>query len=164
VVVEPEPHPIKKMKAGSIHQRAAVGLVFGRKEDGGGENTMEALHDSAIMAAVLGEVEEVEHLGGAFETNDPALLLNGKRRDPDGNETVLAEGQAEFGVAGDVEKESAVASRMNQLGRGRPAERNAAENEGSGIVGKLLLAILPFLADKGDGLNLTKSELGETKR
>jgi hypothetical protein len=63
-------------------------------------------------------------------------------------------------VAGDVEEESAVASRMNQLGRGWPAERNAAENEGSGIVGKLLFAVLPFLADKGDGLKLTKSESG----
>ena len=53
---------------------------------------------------------------------------------------------------------------MNQLGRGWPAERNSAENEGSGIVGKLLAAILPFLADNADGLNLARSELGETKR
>ena len=163
VVVEPKPHPIKKMKAGSINQRAVVGLVFGPKEDGGGEDTMEALHDAAIMAAVLGEAEEVEHLSGALETNDPALLLNGERRDPDGNETVLAEGQAELGVSGDVE-ESAVASRMNQPGRGWPTERNAAEHEGSGMVGKLLLAILPFLADEADGLKLTQSELCDAKR
>ena len=114
-------------------------------------------------AAVLGEAEEVEHLSDALETNDPALLLNGERRDPDGNETVLAEGQAEFGVSGDVEEESAVASRMNQLGPGRPAERNAAENEGSGVVGKLLLAILPFLADEGYGLELAQFELGDAE-
>jgi len=67
-------------------------------------------------------------------------------------------------VSGDVEKESAVTSRMNQLGAGRPAERNAAENEGSGMVGKLLLALLPFLADEGDGLKLAKSELCDAKR
>ena len=159
VVVEPKPHPIEEVKAGSINQAAAVGLVFGPKEDGGGKDTMEALHDAAIMAAVLGKAEEVEHLSGALETNDAALLLNGEGRDPDGNETVLAEGQAEFGMSGDVEKELAVASRMNQLGARRPAERNTAENEGSGMVGKLLLAILPFLADEGDSFELTKPEL-----
>ena len=61
-------------------------------------------------------------------------------------------------MAGDVEKESAVASRMNQLGRGRPAERNAAENEGSGIVGELLLAVLAFLPDEGNSFELPESE------
>jgi hypothetical protein len=53
---------------------------------------------------------------------------------------------------------------MNQLGPRWPAERNAAENERSGIVGKLLLAIFPFLADKRDSLKLAKPELCEVKR
>ena len=72
--------------------------------------------------------------------------------------------QAELRMADDIKKESSVSPRVSELRPGWSAKRNAAENEGSGIVGKLLLAILPFLADKGDGLNLTKSELGETKR
>lgn len=159
MVAEPELDPIEEVKASSINQTATVGLVFSSKEDGGRKDTMEALHDSAIMAAVLGETEKVEHLSGALETDDPALLLNSERRDPDGNETVLAEGQAEFGVSRDIEKESPVASRMNQLVARRLAERNAAKNKGSRVVSKLLSAILAFLADEGDDLKLAKSEL-----
>ena len=67
-------------------------------------------------------------------------------------------------MARDIKKESAVAPRMNQLGPRWPAERNAAENERSGMVGKLLLAIFPFLADKRDSLKLAKPELCVVKR
>jgi len=97
------------MKAGSIHQRAAVGLVFGRKEDGGGENTMEAL-------------------------------------------------QAELRMADDIKKESSVSPRVSVLRPGWSAKRNAAENEGSGIVGELLLAVLAFLPDEGNSFELPESE------
>jgi hypothetical protein len=88
---------IEEVKAGSIYQTATAGLVFSSEEDGGGKDTLEALHDSAIMAAVLGEAEEVEHLGGALETNDPALLLNGKRGYPDGNEAVRPKSRPKSG-------------------------------------------------------------------
>jgi len=113
VFVEPKPHAIKKMKTRSIDQTAAIWLVFGPEEDRRGEDAMEALHNSAVMAAVLGEPEEVQHLSGAFEVDDAAFLLNGERRYPDWNQAVLAEGQAEFRVAGDIEKESAVPARVN---------------------------------------------------
>jgi hypothetical protein len=164
VFVEPKPHPVKKMKTRSIDEMAAIRLVFGPEEDRGGEDAMEALHNSAVMAAILGEPEEVQHLSSAFEMDDPAFLLNGERRYPDGNEAVLAEGQAEFRVASDIEKESAVAARVNELRAGWPPKRNPAENEGTGIVSKLLLAILPFLADEGDGLKLTKLEARDAER
>ena len=75
---------MKEVEAGSSNQTTAVRLVFSSEEDGGCKDTLEALHDSAIMAAVLGEAEEVEHLSGALKTNDAALLLNGKRGYPDG--------------------------------------------------------------------------------
>jgi hypothetical protein len=78
----------------------------------------------------------------------PAFLLNSERRYPDGNEAVLAEGQAKFGVTGDIEKESAVAAGMSELGTGRAAKRNAAQDEGPDIEGELLIAILPLLANE----------------
>lgn len=129
-------------------------MVLSPEEDRGSKDAMEALHNSAVMAAVLGEPEEVQHVSGTLEVHVPAFLLDGERRYPDGNEAILAEGQAEFRMAGDIEKESPVAPRVNQLRSGRSAERDAAENERAGVVGKLLCAVLPFLADEGDGFKL----------
>jgi hypothetical protein len=142
----------------------AVGLVFGSKEDRGSKDAMEALDYAAIMTAVLGEAEKVEHLGGALETYDPAFLLHSQRCYPDGYEAVLAKGEAEFGMAGDIEKEPPVAPRVNKPQPGRPAERNAAENEWPGIVGKLLFAVLSFLPNESDGFQLAKSEFCDAKR
>jgi hypothetical protein len=148
----------------SIDETAAIWLVFGPEEDRRREDAMEALHNSAIMAALLGELEEVQHLSGAFEVNDAAFLLNSERRYPDGNEAVLAEGRAKLRVASDIQKESSVAARVNQVRSRRMAKRNPAENEGTGVVCKLLPAVLPFLADEGDGLKLTKPEARDTER
>jgi len=164
VFVEPKPHPIKKMKTRSIYETAAIWLVFGPEEDRRGEDAMEALHNSAVMAAVLGEPEEVQHLSSAFEMDNPAFLLNGERRYPDGNEAVLAEGQAVFRVASDIEKQPAVPAGVNQLRSGRSAKRNPTENERPGIVSELLLPIVPLLADEGHGLELTKPELCDSER
>lgn len=164
VLVEPKPHLIKEVKPSSVNDRTAAGVIFGAEKDRGAEDAVEALDDSAVVAPVLGEAKEVEYLSSTLKTNDPAPLLNGERCYPDGNEPVLAEGQAELRVAGDVEKESSVAPRVNELRTGRSAQWNPAENERPGIVGELLLPVLPFLADEGDGLQLTKPELGDTER
>ena len=51
LVVEPKAHPIKEVKAGSINQATAVGLVFGPQKDRGGKDPVEALHDSAVNGA-----------------------------------------------------------------------------------------------------------------
>ena len=161
VVVKPKPHPVEEMKASPINQATAGGVVLGPEEDRGGKDAMETLDDSAIMAAVLGQAEEVEHLGGAFETDDPASLLDGERRYPDGNEAVLAERAGQIRMAGDVEKEFAIPPRVSKLGPWWPAERNAAEDEGSGIVGELSLAVVAFFSDKGDGFELPEPELRE---
>jgi hypothetical protein len=125
--MNPEPHAVEKMKADTIDQPAAVGLIFGAEEDGGCKDAMKALNDPAIVTAVLGEAEEVEHLGGAVEADVSGFLLNSERRHPDRDQSVLTEGQTEFRVTGDIEKESAVAAGMNELSTGRAAKRNAAE-------------------------------------
>jgi len=67
-------------------------------------------------------------------------------------------------MAGNVEKEPAVAPGVNELRSARAAEWNSAENEGTGIVSELLPAILAFLTNEGDGLKLTKSEPCDSER
>jgi hypothetical protein len=143
--------------------RQWVGVVLSPEEDRGCEDAMKTLDDSPVMAAVLGQPEKVKHLGGAIETHDPASLFYGESRYPNGNEPVLAKGQAKFRMAGDVEKEFAIPPRVSKLGTRRTAMRNAAENEGSGVVGKLLLAVLAFFADKRNGFELPEPELREER-
>ena len=50
----------------------------------------------------------------------------------------------------DVKKEFAVSATMDLLCSGWTPERQAAQNEGAGIEGKLLATILPLLAHKTD--------------
>ena len=66
--------------------------------------------------------------------------------------------QAELRMADDIKKESSVSPRVSELRPGWSAKRNAAENEGSGIVGELLLAVLAFLPDEGNSFELPESE------
>jgi hypothetical protein len=58
-----------------------------------------------------------------MESYDPAALTNRKRRHPNRNEAVLAEGQSELRMTEDLKEELSIASRVRQLVRGRAAER-----------------------------------------
>jgi hypothetical protein len=147
------------MKPSLIDERTAAGMIFSAKEDRGGKDAMKPLYDSMVMTAIFGEAEEIKDLGGTVETNDPAFLLNGECRYPDGNQTVLAEGESKVRMAGDIEKKSSVTPPVNELRDGRATEWNAAEDEGSGVKGELLYAVLAFFADESDGLKLAKPEL-----
>lgn len=63
-----------------------LGLFFGSEEDRGAEKSLEALDEPAVVRAVLGEVEEVEHLGGRIEMDLAGLLPQCERSDPDRDE------------------------------------------------------------------------------
>ena len=96
---KPEVNAIEEVEARPIDQAAAGGLLFGPEEDGGGKKALEALNQASVIAAVLGKAEELEDLSGAFKMHRTALLPQGKGSHPDGDEAVLAEGQAEVGMA-----------------------------------------------------------------
>ncbi len=64
-------------------------------------------------------------------------------------------------MPGDIQGEFPIASAVSELVSGWAAKGYAAENEGSGVVRKFLVAVLSILAGEADGLQLVELELGE---
>ena len=96
MVVEPEMELIERVEARWVGEVVSIRLIVCTEEDSGREDSLECLRDSAIVAPVLRQVKEVEHLSGTFKANCTALLLYGERGYPDGNESVLTEGDGRF--------------------------------------------------------------------
>ena len=82
------------------------------------------------------------------------LLFHGEGSDPDGNQAVLAVRQTEPGMSRDFEREAPVVPSVNELAARRPAQGNAAEDEGSGIEAQILPAERALLANEVDGFEL----------
>jgi hypothetical protein len=96
-------------------------------------------------------------LGGRFEVDRSGLLFHGEGSDPDGNQAVLAVRQPESGMSRDFEREAAVTPCVNELAARRPAQGNAAEDEGPGIETQVLPAELALLADEMDSFELLEA-------
>ncbi len=129
------------METRPIDDKTATWLILSTEENCGGEDALKALYESPIMASVLGKAEEIQHSGGAVEVDDATLLLDGERRDPNRDKTILPKGQAKSGMASDVEKEFSIAPAMCQLVLWRAAKWNAAKNKRPSVVAS---SCLPF--------------------
>jgi len=156
VLGEPEVDLIEEVEPCPIDEAAAGRLLFGAEEDRRGENTLETLHHAAVIAAVLGKAKKLQHLSGTAKTNGAILLAKGERGNPDGYEPVLAKRQSEIGMADDVKEELSVASSVNELIAGDGPQRNPAEDEGSGVEGNLLFALLPLFSNHQDRAELLR--------
>lgn len=118
--------PSKIMKAAPINHGSGPSLFFGSKENRGAEEPLETVDESAVVRAVFGEIEEVEHLGGRIEMDLAGFLPQRERGNPDGNEPILAERQTEIGIGNDMERKFAVAPTMDDLEGRRTAQREPA--------------------------------------
>jgi hypothetical protein len=135
-------------------------MLVGSKENCLCKNALETFDDASIMPAVFTEVKEPENFRSRSESHNAVLLADCQRGNPNRDETVLAVWKSEIGMRDDVKKEFAVSPTMDELlGRGT-AERQAAQNKGAGIEGKLLTTILPLLAHKTDGFELLQLVFG----
>ena len=123
---EPQPHGIKEMKARPIDQGVAGWVIFRTEENRRGENPFESLYDSPIVKAVDLQPKEGEHVGGTFESDDSALLLQGKGCDPNRDEPVLPEGKTVVRMADDLKEELAAVPRVGELILRRTAQREPA--------------------------------------
>ena len=74
--------------------------------------------------------ENIEHLCGRLETNGLALLLHSQCCQEYRDKAILAEGQAEIGMAGDLECEVAVPPLVHQDRTGRTPHRQSTEHKG----------------------------------
>ena len=87
---------IRKVETRPVGEGVSTGLIICAEEDGGCEDSLECLDDSAIVATVLGQMEKVEHLSGALKSNRTAPLLHGEGRYPNWDEPVLAKWDGRF--------------------------------------------------------------------
>ena len=148
---KPEVNAIKKMKTRGINQRIGIGVILGAEEDGRCEDSLKALNNSPIMATVGSEAEEIEHLKGSFKVDGAAFLLDGESGYPNGDQAILAEGQAKLGVRRDLQKELSVPSRMGQLTRLGAAARQATKDKWPRMEREFLFALV---AGELDGIEL----------
>ena len=96
---------------------------MGAEEDGRCEDPLKALNNSPIMTTVGSQAEEIEHLEGSVKVDGLASLLDGQSGYPNGDQLILAEGQAKVRVRRNLQKELSVPSCMGQLTRLWAAER-----------------------------------------
>jgi hypothetical protein len=115
------------------------------------------------MEPVLGQAEEVDHLGSRIKTNRPGFLPDCERGDPNRNESVLAERQAELGMADDLEEETAVPAGMGSSVSRWSAERDTTKYKRPGMEGKFLFSIVPLPADELNRLQLLQPPFGEAE-
>lgn len=148
--IEPKPCVVEKMEPGPVKERFAAGVVIGAKENRRGKDSLEAFDHSSVISAVCRKMEEGQHLDGVCKVDGAASLLDGEGGDPDGDQSVLAEGQAIVGMGNDVKEEFAIASTMNELGGRWPAKRESAENERPRVEGEFLTAAGTLLADQAN--------------
>jgi len=94
--VEPELQAIKEMEAAPIEERGGVRLIFGSEENGGAEEPLEAFYEAAVVGAVFGKMEKVEHLGGRIEMKFTGFVPQGEGGHPDRDKAVLPEGDGPF--------------------------------------------------------------------
>lgn len=80
--------------------------------------------------------------------NFARLLPDGERGHPDRDQAVLAEWQAEFGMADDLKEEMAVEAGMGSLVSRRSSQWDTTENKRPGVEGKFLFSTVTLLADE----------------
>jgi hypothetical protein len=86
------------------------------------------------LSAILAEPEILKQLGWTLEVNDAILLFLSEGGDPDGDQAILAERQAETRVRGDFEEKLAVAPEIGELILPRLSQRQTAKDERPGVV------------------------------
>ena len=144
--IEPETHRVHEVETSRVHNDLPSGILFRAKENRGGEDPLGGRLYPAVLTSILGEMEIVEQLSWTLEVNDPGLLFYGQRGHPDGDQAILSIGQAESWMSCNLKDEAAVASGVDELVCGRPAQWKPAENERPGVVRYLLGASVSLLA------------------
>lgn len=161
-VGKPQAHAIEEVKPTGVGHPVATRAVIRAEKHRGRKDSLKALQDSTIMTTVLGEMEKLEHLRGAAETDNAAPLPESECGDPNRDEPILAIGQAKTRMTGDFQGELSIAAYIGELVARRTAKRDTAEYEGPGVVGKFLVSRVTLLADKADRLEAFEVSLGNT--
>lgn len=156
VAVIPDMGLVEEIEPGALDDACLISGGLGTEEDGRSEDAFKGRNQSPILLTALGHAERLEHLRGRPEPNSLAPLTDSQRRQENRNEAILAEGQAEIGVTGDLESEKAIAPLVNESGTWRTSHRQAAEDKGSGGEPELLFRCLTAITDQLDTRGLAQ--------
>ena len=96
--------------------------------------------------------------------NDSVFLLNGERRDPDGDQAVLAVREAVSRVGRDFQEEAPIAASIGELFLRWAAKRNSAKYKRPRVVSEFLLARVPLVTNELNSLQVFQSALRDTNR
>jgi hypothetical protein len=145
--------------AQEVEARALDDLRFRSKrvnseEDCSPEYPLERCNQAPIFFSSLAHSERFEHLCGRLEPDCLALLTNGKSSKEDRHDPILTEGDAELGVAGDLERKLPVAALVEQFAGWRSPDRKPTKNERTRAEAQALIPLLPLDSDKFDAFNL----------
>ena len=161
--MEPKVKAIEKVESRPVENEFTLWFIVASEKDGSREDALETLHDPVVALTILEEAKEIQHLRGSAEIYNPAALTNRERSDPNWNEAVLPERQSKLWMTEDLKEELSIASRVEQLVSGRPAERESAEHEGAGVKSELLLAAFALFPDELYGFDLFQPALADSE-
>jgi hypothetical protein len=88
-------------------------------------------------------------------------LPNGERRQEERNKPVLTPRQSVRRMPRDLEQKVSVSPLVKDLPRARPLHGEAAENKRARGEAQILIRLLPFQANTGDGVGAAELLLGD---
>ena len=144
-----------------MNNRSPLSLHVGAEEDRCAEDALESGDQSSVLCPALLHTEGIKHLRRASKLNRLALLTYCQRCQEDRNQAVLSPRETVRRMACHLKRELAIASLMEKLAGSGLLDRQSAEHEWSGRKPQVLIRLLTFQTDAGDGLCAPKFLFGD---
>ena len=105
----------EKVETRAMHHFGVRGQTVGPKEDRGAECAFKRPDQAPILFATFTHAEGLQHFSSTLELDRVTFLLDGQRRQEDGNNPVLAERNSIIRMTGDLQNELAVPPLIEEL-------------------------------------------------
>ena len=155
-LVVPELGFPQEVEPGLLHHPGCPSELIGAEKDGRAEDALEGRDQATIFCAAFMHTEDLQHLPGAPEPNDLALLLNCQRCQEDRHNTILPKWHAELGMPGDLQHELAIALLIHQLACRQSSHGQATQDKWPGSKAEFLGPLLPVHLDKMNSARFAK--------
>ena len=157
----PDARLAHKVEPRVVYDSGLFQLQIGAEEYGGAKDALESADQPAVLGTALLHAESVQHFKGARERYGSALLSYRQGGEEDGDQAILAPGQAIGRMTGDLQQELSVSAFVQQHTIGRPPDRQATKNEGPRGEAQGLGGGISLQADALNGFQLPKFLLGK---
>src|SRR5215471_9792793 len=123
--VVPDLRFAEKIETRAMHHFGVRGKTVRAKEDRRAECAFKRPNQSPILFATFTHAEGLQHFGSALELDRLTFLLDGQRRQEDGNNPVLPERNSIIRMTGDLQNELAISPFIEELIGGQTADRQS---------------------------------------